>query len=209
MKRKPILVLPAVCLMMTGCGSKSEAPPAAATPAPAVVEKAPAPAGFEKTLELQGIKFTVTCANASSLNKLTITPAGLEIYNAPITREVDGTVTGAEVADLNVDGSPEIYVYVQSAGSGSYGQVVAYSANRKKSLSEITVPKVADNPKAAAGYMGHDDFAVVENTLVQRFPLYEQGDTNAKPTGKTRQLQYKLAAGEAGWKLRVDRIVEY
>jgi hypothetical protein len=57
--------------------------------------------------------------------------------------------------------------------------------------------------------MGHDEFAVVEGTLVQRFPLYREGDANARPTGKIRQLQYKLKAGEAGWVLRLDRSVEY
>jgi hypothetical protein len=29
------------------------------------------------------------------------------------------------------------------------------------------------------------------------------GDTNAKPTGGKRQLQYKLFPGEAGWLLKV------
>ena len=31
-------------------------------------------------------------------------------------------------------------------------------------------------------------------------------DTNAKPTGGTRQIQYKLKAGEAGWVLKPVRI---
>ena len=167
------------------------------------------PGGFDRVLTLQGVTFHVTCANDSSVPTLRIVPAGLEIDNSPITREVDGTVVGAEVADLNVDGSPEIYVYVQSAGSGSYGSIAAYSANNRKSLSEIYLPPVAEDPKASKGYMGHDEFAVVESTFVQRFPLYRPGDTNANPTGGTRQVQYKLARGEAGWLLRVDRIVDY
>ena len=41
------------------------------------------------------------------------------------------------------------------------------------------------------------------------FPMYRAGDTNAKPTGGTRQLQYRLVPGEAGWMLKVDQIVEY
>ena len=63
------------------------------------------------------------------------------------------------------------------------------------------------------GYMGHDQFAVGEGALLRRFPLYHQNDTNSKlsgkPTGKTRQLQYKLKAGEAGWILRLDRSMDY
>lgn len=113
------------------------------------------------------------------------------------------------MADLNVDGSPEIYVYITSTGSGSYGSLVAYSANRRKSLSQIYLPPVTQDTTASKGYMGHDEFAVVESVLVQRFPVYRDTDTNAKPTGGMRQLQYKLVPGEAGWVLKVDRVVEY
>jgi hypothetical protein len=164
---------------------------------------------FDQKLSLQGVTFHVACANDSSMPQLTITPSGLAIDSSPVTREVDGQVVLAEVADLNVDGSPEIYVYVQSSGSGSYGSLVAYSANRKKSISEIHLPPITDDPKASKGYMGHDEFRVVESTLVRRFPVYRDGDTNAKPTGGTRQIQYKLVAGEAGWRLRADKVVEY
>jgi hypothetical protein len=166
-------------------------------------------APFDRTLELQGIRFHVTSANEGSLNTLRIIPAGLEIDNSPIVKTINGTVSGAAVADLNGDGSPEIYVYVTSAGSGSHGSLVAYAANRRKSLSPITLPPVTQDKAASKGYMGHDAFAVVERVLVQRFPVYRDGDTNARPTGGIRQLQYKLVPGEAGWMLKVDRMVEY
>ena len=178
---------------------KTAAPPAA-----------PATAGsFDKTLELLGIRFQVTSSNDGSINTLHIVPAGLEVDNSPIMRTIDGTVTGAEVADINADGSPELYVYVASAGSGSYGSLVAYSANRGKSLSEIYLPPVTQDLALSKGYMGHDEFAVLEGVLGQRFPIYRDGDTNARPTGGMRQLQYRLVAGEAGWILKVDRVVEY
>lgn len=188
---------------------------AAAPAAPAAAANLGSPSGtagsgpFDQTLGLLGVTFHVTCPNEGSLNTVRIVPSGLEKDNAPLEKEVDGLVTGAEVADLDVDGSPELYVYVQSAGSGSYGSLLAYAANRKKSLSEIFLPPVAEDPKLSKGYMGHDAMAAVESTFLQRFPLYGEGDTNAKPTGKTRQLQYKLVGGEAGWKLKLDKVVEY
>jgi hypothetical protein len=166
-------------------------------------------AGFDRTLELNGIRFHVTSTHDGSQNTLRIIPSGLEIDNAPIVRTIDGTVTGAEIADINIDRSPELYVYVTSAGSGSYGSLVAYSANRRKSLSEIYLPPVAEDKKLGKGYMGHDEFAVVENSFAQRFPVYREGDTNAKPTGGMRQIQYQLTAGEAGWLLKVHRVDEY
>jgi len=163
---------------------------------------------FDATLGLEGIRFRVTATNEGSINRLRIVPSGLEIDHRTIEKEIDGSVSAAEVADLNADGSPEIYVYVTSAGSGSYGSIVAFSANRRKSLAEIYLPPVADNPNLAKGYMGHDEFAVAGGTFVQRFPLYRDGDANGKPTGGTRELRYRLVPGEAGWQLWLDRTVE-
>jgi hypothetical protein len=164
---------------------------------------------FKQEFELQGIRFAVEATNAGSINTLKIVPAGLSVSNEPVTMEIDGSVSGAEVADLNVDGFPEIYVWSNSAGSGSYGSLVAYAVNQGKTMSQVYFPPVADDQKHNKGYMGHDDFAVVENTFVQRFPIYKEGDSNSKPTGKTRQLQYKLKQGEAGWKLVLDKAVEF
>ena len=161
---------------------------------------------FDQSFELESISFHLYSANDSSLNKLTITPSGLELDNSPVTVEIDGTVTGAEIADLDANGWPEIYVYVTSAGSGSYGSLVAYAVNNGKSLSQIYLPPISENPRISDGYMGHDQFSVVGNTLMQRFPIYLGGDTNAAPTGGTRQIQYQLAPGEAGWMLRLDQV---
>lgn len=185
-----------------------EAKPANAKPS-VLPAAAPSPVPFDQTLKLQGISFRVTSANSGSINELKIMPSGLTIDNTPIARPIEGQITRAEVADLNADGSPEVYVYIRSAGSGSYGTLVAFSANKRKSLSEIYLPPVSDNAKAARGYMGHDDFAVVEGSLVRRFPVYKEGDSNAAPSGGVRQMQYKLKAGEANWQLKLDRVVEY
>jgi len=154
--------------------------------------------GFDQSYQLQGITLRVRSANNSSLNTLIIQPGGLELGNKPISLEIDGTVTAAEIADLDSNGSPEIYVYVNSAGSGSYGSLVAYAVNNGKSLTSIYMSPISDDKKNSTGYMGHDEFRVVELTLVRRFPIYLKGDTNAKPSGGIRQLQYKLVAGEAG-----------
>lgn len=159
--------------------------------------------GFDKTFTLQSITFHVEATNKGSLNQLTITPSGLEISNRVIKQVIDGSVTGAEIADINADGSPEIYVYVNSAGSGSYGTLVAYSANNKKSLSGIYLAPLEDDKKNSVGYMGHDEFTIIENSLARRFPVYNKDDANCCPKGGTRQLQYKLVAGEASWQLKL------
>ena len=168
-----------------------------------------AESAFSTVLELQGFAFDVSATNGGSINQLTIIPQGLTGQSDPVLVEVDGTVSGAEIDDLDGNSFPEIYIYVTSAGSGSYGSLVGYAVNQGQSLSEIYLPPVADDPVQSIGYMGHDTFAVVEGTFVQSFPIYLQTDSNAQPSGKTRQLQYKLAPGEAGWRLDLDRVVEY
>ena len=56
--------------------------------------------------------------------------------------------------------------------------------------------------------MGHDEFAVVDNILVQKFPIYKKGDINSNPTGGIRQIQYKLKDGEASRIFAIDKIVD-
>ena len=164
---------------------------------------------FTKTLSLQGVGFNVSSIRKNDKNTFTVTTFGLP-HDFNETFEIIGSrVTGAEVEDLNADGSPELFVYTQSDGSGSYGNVYAFSVNNLKSMSRVNFPPVAENSELIKGYMGHDEFAVVENRLVQRFPVYNDGDTNAKPTGGTRQISYKLTEGEAMRQLKVDNVSEY
>lgn len=164
---------------------------------------------FASKLELQGYSFDVKATNEGSINQLTITPHGLKAQKEPVTQEIEGMVMGSEIGDINSDGFPEVYVYVTSAGSGSYGSLVAYAVNKGKSMSVIYLPPITDDPKASKGYMGHDEFTVVETSLARRFPIYSEGDTNASPSGKTRQLQYKLHAGDAGWVLHLQGMTEF
>jgi hypothetical protein len=161
-------------------------------------------APFARTLELHGIRFAISEDRRSAT--VTITPSGLEIDNSPVTRPIEGRVKDAEVADLNVDQSPEIYVYLTSDAGDS---LVALSANKRKSLSDIYLPSLDETSGAAVGYRGRDAFAVGEGRLLRRFPIYRDGDADTDPTGGMRQLQYRLEPGEAGWRLVVDQVLAY
>ena len=164
---------------------------------------------FQKTLTLQNITFDLSNTGEGSISQLTIKPKGLEIDNEKITLELEGQVTNAEIEDLNSDGFPEILIYTISAGSGSYGNVIGYSVNNGKSISQIYFPEISENNEAGSGYMGHDEFAIIETTLARRFPMYKDGDTNNNPTGGTRQIEYKLKDGEASRLFVIDKISKY
>ena len=71
------------------------------------------------------------------------------------------------------------------------------------------MPEFSENNEVNKGYMGQDEMAIVENTFCQRFPVYKEGDSNANPTGGTRQIQYKLVDGESGRILKIDKVVEF
>ena len=164
-------------------------------------------AAFTTTQSLQGISFQVQSSGEGSQHHLTITTTGAKPPIQPIHQMVNGQVVGAEVADLNSNGLPEIYVFVQGAGSGSYGDLVAYSVIKGRDLSPITLPELTG--ANAQGYRGHDQFQVVEGCLTRRFPIYRPGDSNAKATGGLRQICYKLKAGEAGWILRPTSVLKF
>lgn len=142
--------------------------------------------------------------------QLLVQPSGLSVSNEVFRHDITGyTVVNAEIGDLNIDGYPEVFVYLTSDGSGSYGKLIGYSVNNGKSASQVYLPPVAEDPELNNGYMGHDEMAIVETTFCLRFPIYKEGDTNSNPTGGTRQVQYKLVDGESGRVLKVDKVLEY
>lgn len=172
-------------------------------------EKQMDPRIFIKTLSLQNIIFEVNTVRKDGKQLLNITPFGLKEDNSKITQEIDGTVVNVDVEDLNSDGSPELLVYTTSQDSNQYGNVIGYSVNNKKSMSQIAFPPITENAEAHKGYAGHDEFAIVETTLVRRFKTYASNDDNSKPTGNMKQVEYKLKDGEASRKFEVTKVTEF
>lgn len=143
-------------------------------------------------------------------DSLIIQPSGLSISNETLYHDITGyTVVNAEIGDLNIDSYPELFVYLTSDGSGSYGKLIGYSVNNGKSVSQVYLPDISENDEVSKGYMGHDEMAIVENTFCQRFPIYKEGDSNANPTGGIRQIQYKLVDGESSRILKIDKVINF
>lgn len=164
--------------------------------------------GFCSELTYPGSKISFNVSTQG--DSLIIKPSGLSVSNETLYHDITGyTVVNAEIGDLNVDSYPEVFVYLTSDGSGSYGNLIGYSVNNGKSLSQIYLPDISENAEVNKGYMGHDEMAIVENTFCQRFPIYKDGDSNANPTGGTRQIQYKLMDVESGRILEIDKVVEF
>ena len=165
---------------------------------------------FSQVLNLQGIGFNVSSIEENGRNTLSIFTFGLETREFDETIPIEGErVIRAAVEDLNADGSPELFVFTRSEENGNAEMVRAFSVNNRKSMSMVYFQPTAENDQINDGYRGQDEFAIVENYLVQRFPIYKNEDADDNPSGGIRQVAYKLVEGEALRKLEVDNITEY
>lgn len=167
---------------------------------------------FARDFKWGKIQFKVQSANrpvqAPASNTVRITPSGLAIDNRPLESQIPGQLVSGEVADINRDGSPELYLYFRTNDNAPRMHVLAYSVNRGKSMSDIYLAPLASKPKHAKGYRGWDQFAVVESSLVQRFPVFAEGASDSEPAS-VRQIRYRLRPGEASWQLVVYKVDEF
>jgi len=112
-----------------------------------------------------------------------------------LREEIDGAVVNAACADLDRDSIPEIYVFAQSAGSGSYANLHGFQFDQRGRQS-IVLPEL--DKRHAAGYLGHDTLWAQDTVLVRRFPVYTEGDLNTSASGGTRTFEYVLQRDRTG-----------
>lgn len=163
----------------------------------------PAFDSFKKTIAFQKHQFDISTNESGAVRELVIKVGRDDKQLILIRQKTDGWVISAEAADLNRNGSPEIYVYSSTYGSGSFGKIYAFEFLPTSFDAIRTEPLL---PMLAEGYMGHDSFKIENGQLVREFPIYRAGDTNARPTGGTRKIWYELREIE---KKLVLKAVEY
>ncbi|WP_324670831.1 PliI family lysozyme inhibitor of I-type lysozyme [Hymenobacter sp. GOD-10R] len=163
---------------------------------PATPAVSPTAVSFHKEVTEDGHRFVVETKGEGSQRQLILSAekGGRDLTTN--TQALNGTVTDVVATDLNDDKSPELLIFVSDAGSGSYGQVVAYSF-LSQSRQALTVPDLAG--AAAEGYQGQDVFKVQGQELLRSFPLYKPADPNCCPSGGTRTVRYKLPATGAAF----------
>lgn len=198
-----------LCALLMSCSfSKNEKSNASDTTVKEGIDSVKQEISFNTELTYPGsnISFKINTKGDS----LIIQPSGLSVSNETLYHNITGyTVVNAEIGDLNIDSYPELFVYLTSDGSGSYGKLIGYSVNNGKSVSQVYLPDISENDEVSKGYMGHDEMAIVENTFCQRFPIYKEGDSNANPTGGIRQIQYKLVDGESSRILKINKVINF
>jgi hypothetical protein len=94
---------------------------------------------------------------------------------ASIVRERDGGVTKAWVTDLDGDGRPDIFIWIECAGSGAYGTLEAFTFSGKELKPFVLPPLPLRNMPA---YHGHDWFEIKDGKLCTGFPVYTGAESS-------------------------------
>ncbi|MVM31928.1 hypothetical protein GO755_17900 [Spirosoma sp. HMF4905] len=154
---------------------------------------------YAKTLRFNIYSFNVTASDSGRVREMIIKAYRGELLLTNFRLRVDGAVVGAEVADLDNNRFPELYVYTTSDGSGSFGNVYAWQFLPERKA-DIGLSNWRITP--AEGYMGHDSLWVERDILCRKYPIYLSGDSNAEPSGGYQMVRYHLKpAGATGYTL--------
>jgi len=146
--------------------------------------------------ELKGKNNTVIVVDSGPNEGSSIGSYAIYVYDIDGINFIGGLISPRDGAVVNpwiedeVNGF-KLWVFTQDVGSGSYGKLdgFTYEDNR------LTHTKPLPEPQKAMleGYMGHDNYLFKNGVIYREFPIYKQKDTNAKPSGKMRCLEFREA----------------
>ncbi|HXB95901.1 MAG TPA: hypothetical protein VNU70_12110 [Puia sp.] len=157
---------------------------------------------FEKidtTMKIGKTGYKLNCRNQKgSQNQLAIRPIGFESpASEGMNFPVRGRISMAQVDDLNGDGVADLILFLYTDTAAIHGTVLAFISDGTKSIQPAALPDLSLDGKLNGGYKGHDQFTMLEGTLLQKFPVYKPDDKE-EPTGGNRVVQYQLRKGESG-----------
>ncbi|WP_425422511.1 hypothetical protein [Phaeodactylibacter xiamenensis] len=183
----------------TATESASDAAPApaeaaASEPAEMARQSAPPAAGpFEEKLTEGSVSFIVESPNSSS-NYFTLNTEGMSVRNEETKMEVNGAVVRAQLADLNQDSYPEVYIFTRTDDGTE--EVYAFASYRNRSYGQIYMAG-AENAANQRGRDGVETFELTETALLRKFSTLQNGQRNGNP----QMITYALKKGETSYRL--------
>jgi len=200
------MLLTAALLMMSGCGGRaanSGANTGTGTSANATGTNSVTGASmaFDRSFERDGIRFEVSSPNLLQGNSVTIKPEGLKDDNAEIKKNIRGQIYDAVIDDLNDDKAPEIYIMLREPEGNRRAWAIGFASDKNRSLKQIVVEDLDPASKDMLGYNGEDEYAFKNGIMTRSFPILEGIGAEAKKSGKTRYIEYKLVPGDKNWEL--------
>lgn len=107
-----------------------------------------------------------------------------------LTAPRNGAFQSAFITHLDPQNDHELIIVNQSAGSGSYAELMAYTIADNGKLSKVNIISPAKND--LVGYMGKDSIYTDGKLLWRQFPIFKEGDANCCPSGGLKQIRYQM-----------------
>jgi len=163
---------------------------------------APIPGRYDKTLRFNVYRFNISSVDRGAISELTVKAYRGSLLLTNFRTRIDGAVVGAEVADLDNNRFPELYVYGAGHGGDSFGHVYAWQflPERKSSIIPVNWRLLTDD-----SYGGHDSLWIERGTLCRKYPLHQPDEDDVNSTGRTRLVRYRLKSIGRGFALVADQ----
>jgi len=152
---------------------------------------------YDSTMKIGKTGYRVLCLNrAVDKNILSIRPIGFKPEAREVSFELKARVTGAEIDDLNMDGFPDMVIYILDKDNRP--SILSVSSKNNESFQPIFFPDITNDMVLSKGYRGKDEFKLVEGILFRKFPVFDSDTAIKTPTNKVRQIMYRVVDGERG-----------
>ena len=151
--------------------------------------------------------YHIKCSNKDvERNELDIKPVGFDKEAHEQGLYLKGLIIKSQVDDLNNDGFPDLRVVPISGPRGEFGNAFAFISAANKKIMPVGLPDIQLDGKYKDGYRGHDEFSLMEGTLMRKFPVYKTDDKDNAATGGKRIIQYQLSGSEdTGYRFTVQQ----
>lgn len=128
-------------------------------------------------------------------------------YLKLLNRMLEMEVSGFEYSDLDNDGQDELILSIYGGGTGGSGRPYIVKLSKeddKNTLTYLEKQKEFTNDEYE-GYSGKMGFDIVNNQLIESFPIYMGSDANCCPSGGLRYVLFKWSPENN--ELIVDKVV--
>jgi hypothetical protein len=164
---------------------------------------------YDSTMKIGKAGYRISCTNRSpDKNVLNIRPIGFKSESREASIELKARVLSAEIDDLNMDGFPDIIIFIEDAAGKK--SIFPICSKDNESIAPILFPDLLNDMELSKGYRGKDEYKLVEGVLFRKFPIYPTDTTIKEPTNKIRQLMYRVVQGERdSWKFKMFKQFDF
>lgn len=161
----------------------------------------------DTTLKIGSAGYKVYCNNKRiDKNTIDISTIGFgPDARRDLSIPIVGQVSKVAIDDLNNDGFPDLIIFTISDKEKQKANVLSIISVKNESIAPAFFPDIRDDLKLRVGYNGHDEFKLIEGTLIRQFPIYNFSATDTTLTDIKRTIQYKMIPNGQAFKFVVLR----